>query len=162
MFPDIKEKDFLGEGGYRVDDKAGKVYLTRSFQKCQSMTCTLPFDIVKQAVIRKGDNRMPGLTEAASWKTLLSVRPPVVTGEGRGSTAIGAPTLVLREECGTGLQALLECLMYKLSYYRYAEASLMTTGQPGFDRVRNAQIGKMDIDLEYFEEVSSLFLRHMC
>ena len=25
VFPDIKEKDFLGEGGYRVDDKAGKV-----------------------------------------------------------------------------------------------------------------------------------------
>jgi len=25
VFPDIKEKDYLGEGGYRVDDKAGKV-----------------------------------------------------------------------------------------------------------------------------------------
>ena len=25
VFPDIKEKDFLGEGGYRVDDKGGKV-----------------------------------------------------------------------------------------------------------------------------------------
>lgn len=25
VFPDIKEKDFLGEGGYRVDSKAGKV-----------------------------------------------------------------------------------------------------------------------------------------
>lgn len=25
VFPDIKEKDFLGEGGYRVDTKAGKV-----------------------------------------------------------------------------------------------------------------------------------------
>ncbi len=43
--------------------------------------------------------------------------------------------------------------MYKLSYYRYAEASLMTTGQLGFDRVRNVQIGKMDVSLEYFEEV---------
>ncbi len=29
----------------------------------------------------------------------------------------------------------------------------MTTGQLGFDRVRNVQIGKMDISLEYFEEV---------
>ena len=27
VFPDIREKDFLGEGGYRVDDKAGKVRL---------------------------------------------------------------------------------------------------------------------------------------
>ena len=51
------------------------------------------------------------------------------------------------------LQALLECLMYKLSYYKFAEASLMTTGQLGYDRVRNTQIGKMDISLEYFEEV---------
>lgn len=25
VFPDIKEKDYLGDGGYRVDDKAGKV-----------------------------------------------------------------------------------------------------------------------------------------
>jgi dolichyl-diphosphooligosaccharide--protein glycosyltransferase len=24
VFPDIKEKDYLGEGGYRVDDKGGK------------------------------------------------------------------------------------------------------------------------------------------
>ena len=43
--------------------------------------------------------------------------------------------------------------MYKLSYYKFAEASLMTTGQLGYDRVRNTQIGKMDISLEYFEEV---------
>ena len=27
VFPDIKEKDFLGEGGYRVDNKAGKVHV---------------------------------------------------------------------------------------------------------------------------------------
>ena len=25
VFPDIKEKDYLGEGGYRVDAAAGKV-----------------------------------------------------------------------------------------------------------------------------------------
>jgi hypothetical protein len=43
--------------------------------------------------------------------------------------------------------------MYKLSYYRFAEGALLTTGQLGFDRVRNAQIGDMDIKLEYFEEV---------
>ena len=30
VFPDIKEKDFLGEGGYRVDDKAGKVTSMRT------------------------------------------------------------------------------------------------------------------------------------
>ena len=43
--------------------------------------------------------------------------------------------------------------MYKLSYYRYAEAATMTTGQYGFDRVRNVVIGRPDIELEYFEEV---------
>ena len=30
---------------------------------------------------------------------------------------------------------------------------MMVTGQPGFDRVRNYQIGKMDFELNYFEEV---------
>ena len=43
--------------------------------------------------------------------------------------------------------------MYKLSYYRYAEAATMTTGQYGYDRVRNVAIGRPDIELEYFEEV---------
>ena len=51
------------------------------------------------------------------------------------------------------MQALLDCLMYKLSYYRYAEAATMTTGQYGYDRVRNVAIGRPDIELEYFEEV---------
>lgn len=55
---------------------------------------------------------------------------------------------------GSCVQALLDCLMYKLSYYRYAEAATMTTGQYGFDRVRNVVIGRPDIELEYFEEVS--------
>ncbi len=43
--------------------------------------------------------------------------------------------------------------MYKLSYYRFAEASSMVTGRYGFDRVRNTIIGKTDISLQYFEEV---------
>ena len=32
VFPDIKEKDYLGDGGYRVDDKAGKVKHTKERQ----------------------------------------------------------------------------------------------------------------------------------
>ena len=60
---------------------------------------------------------------------------------------------------GGCVQALLDCLMYKLSYYRYAEAATMTTGQYGFDRVRNVVIGRPDIELEYFEEVSLLLDR---
>lgn len=51
------------------------------------------------------------------------------------------------------VQALLDCLMYKLSYYRFAEAAMLTTGRRGFDRVRNVEIGNMDIKLNYFHEV---------
>ena len=50
--------------------------------------------------------------------------------------------------------------MYKLSYYRYAEAATMTTGQYGYDRVRNVAIGRPDIELEYFEEVCTF--QHHC
>ena len=43
--------------------------------------------------------------------------------------------------------------MYKLSYYRFADAAMLTTGRRGFDRVRNVEIGNMDIKLNYFTEV---------
>ena len=36
-------------------------------------------------------------------------------------------------------QSLLNCLMYKLSYYRFGEGALMATGRMGFDRVRQAR-----------------------
>lgn len=36
---------------------------------------------------------------------------------------------------------------------RYADASQKAFGKRGYDRVRNAQIGQMDIKLRYFEEV---------
>ena len=38
-----------------------------------------------------------------------------------------------------GAQALLNCLMYKLSYYRFGEGALMATGRLGYDRVRQAR-----------------------
>ncbi|XP_057806703.1 dolichyl-diphosphooligosaccharide--protein glycosyltransferase subunit STT3A isoform X1 [Salvia miltiorrhiza] len=43
---------------------------------------------------------------------------------------------------------MLNCLMYKLSYYRFVE----TDGR-GFDRVRNTEIGKKHFKLTHFEEV---------
>lgn len=43
---------------------------------------------------------------------------------------------------------MLNCLMYKLSYYRFVE----TDGQ-GFDRVRRTEIGKKHFKLTHFEEV---------
>ncbi|CAD7701817.1 unnamed protein product [Ostreobium quekettii] len=56
-----------------------------------------------------------------------------------------------RIDSGAG-QAMLDSLMYQLTYYRFADASVMVTGQRGYDRVRNAVIGKMDVKLKYFEE----------
>ncbi|GKV11691.1 hypothetical protein SLEP1_g22921 [Rubroshorea leprosula] len=44
---------------------------------------------------------------------------------------------------------MLNCLMYKLSYYRFVE-----TGGKGFDRVRQTEIGKKYFKLTHFEEVS--------
>ncbi|KAL3132585.1 hypothetical protein ABBQ32_009119 [Trebouxia sp. C0010 RCD-2024] len=50
-------------------------------------------------------------------------------------------------------KAMLDCIMYKMSYYKFAQAAEMTTGRYGFDRVRNTNIGVPDISLKYFEEV---------
>eukprot|EP01023_Acetabularia_acetabulum_P012877 TRINITY_DN16075_c0_g1_i4.p1 TRINITY_DN16075_c0_g1~~TRINITY_DN16075_c0_g1_i4.p1 ORF type:complete len:499 (+),score=99.11 TRINITY_DN16075_c0_g1_i4:346-1842(+) len=73
VFPEIKEKDYLGQYGYRVDENAG--------------------------------------------------------------------------------DALVNSLMYRLSYYRFAEATISQGDKAGMDRVRNTVIGKQDIKLRYFEEV---------
>lgn len=43
-----------------------------------------------------------------------------------------------------GPQTMSDSLMYRLTYYRFADAAVMATGQRGYDRVRNAQIGLMD------------------
>jgi len=73
VFPDIKEKDYIGEGSYRIDEKVTKT--------------------------------------------------------------------------------MSDSLMYRLTYYNYADASTVMTGQRGYDRVRQTKIGLMDFKLKYFEEV---------
>lgn len=45
---------------------------------------------------------------------------------------------------------MLNCLMYKLSYYRFAESSM---DGKGYDRVRRTEIGKKVTKLTHFEEV---------
>jgi len=40
-------------------------------------------------------------------------------------------------------QTMSDSLMYRLTYYRFADAAVMATGQRGYDRVRNCQIGLM-------------------
>ncbi|XP_017774410.1 PREDICTED: dolichyl-diphosphooligosaccharide--protein glycosyltransferase subunit STT3B [Nicrophorus vespilloides] len=51
-----------------------------------------------------------------------------------------------------GSPTLLNCLMYKLSYYRFGELKLDYRSPAGFDRTRNAVIGNRDFQLTYLEE----------
>jgi len=54
---------------------------------------------------------------------------------------------------GAATKTMLNSLMYKLSYYGFADASEAAFGRRGYDRVRNTEIGQMDVSLTYFEEV---------
>uniref|UniRef100_A0A183AY67 Dolichyl-diphosphooligosaccharide--protein glycotransferase n=1 Tax=Echinostoma caproni TaxID=27848 RepID=A0A183AY67_9TREM len=47
---------------------------------------------------------------------------------------------------------MLNCLMYKLSYYRFGEVRLDMRHPAGFDRTRGVEIGKKHITLDYLEE----------
>jgi len=51
-----------------------------------------------------------------------------------------------------GTKTLLNCLMYKLSYYRFGELKLNYNSPAGYDNTRNAVIGNKDISLTYLEE----------
>jgi len=47
---------------------------------------------------------------------------------------------------------LLNCLMYKLCYYRFGELKLDHRAPSGYDRTRNAEIGNKNIKLTHLEE----------
>lgn len=51
-----------------------------------------------------------------------------------------------------GTKTLLNCLMYKLSYYRFGELLIDPRAPPGYDRTRNVEIGNKNIKLEHLEE----------
>ena len=51
-----------------------------------------------------------------------------------------------------GSPTLLNCLMYKLSYYRFGQVFTERGRPQGFDRVRGAEIGNKNIELQYLEE----------
>jgi len=52
-----------------------------------------------------------------------------------------------------GSPVLLNCLMYKLCYYRFGQI-VTDYGKPsGYDRVRNVEIGNKDFELEHLDEV---------
>lgn len=51
-----------------------------------------------------------------------------------------------------GSKTLLNCLMYKLSYFRFGEVQVDYRTPPGFDRTRNVEIGNKNFKLEHVEE----------
>ena len=127
VFPDIKEPDYLGERGYTIDDKAGKVR-AESFNR-----------------------HMLFLPVCDTAEIICSIRCSNECQQAQQPTAILVSSVF--EPSTALLQAMLDCIMYKMSYYRFAQAAEMTTGRYGFDRVRNTNIGVPEISLKYFEEV---------
>ncbi|XP_044741435.1 dolichyl-diphosphooligosaccharide--protein glycosyltransferase subunit STT3A [Chrysoperla carnea] len=51
-----------------------------------------------------------------------------------------------------GSPTLLNCLMYKMCYYRFGQVYTEGGKPPGYDRVRNAEIGNKDFELDVLEE----------
>ncbi|XP_032510686.1 dolichyl-diphosphooligosaccharide--protein glycosyltransferase subunit STT3A [Danaus plexippus] len=51
-----------------------------------------------------------------------------------------------------GAPALLNCLMYKMSYYKFGLVYTEGGRPPGYDRVRGAEIGNKDFNLDVLEE----------
>lgn len=51
-----------------------------------------------------------------------------------------------------GSPLLLNCLMYKLCYYRFGSVFTESGKPAGWDRVRNAEIGNKDFELQTLEE----------
>lgn len=51
-----------------------------------------------------------------------------------------------------GSKTLLNCLMYKLSYYRFGELLIDPRAPSGYDRTRNVEIGNKNIKLKHLEE----------
>jgi len=53
---------------------------------------------------------------------------------------------------GEGSQTLLNSMMYKMCYYRFGQVYTEGGKPPGYDRVRNAEIGNKDFELDVLEE----------
>jgi len=51
-----------------------------------------------------------------------------------------------------GSPTLLNCLMYKMCYYRFGKVYTESGKPTGYDRVRNAEIGNKDFELDVLEE----------
>merc|ERR1719427_199496 len=51
-----------------------------------------------------------------------------------------------------GSQTLQNCMMYKMCYYRFGQVYTEQGKPTGYDRVRNAEIGNKDFELDVLEE----------
>jgi len=51
-----------------------------------------------------------------------------------------------------GSPTMLNCLMYKLCYYKFGQVYTERDKPSGYDRVRNAEIGNKDFELKYLDE----------
>ena len=51
-----------------------------------------------------------------------------------------------------GAPALLNCVAYKLCYYRFGQMQTEWNKPPGYDRARNREVGRKDIELTTMEE----------
>jgi len=51
-----------------------------------------------------------------------------------------------------GSHIMLNCLMYKLCYYKFGQVYTEREKPSGYDRVRNAEIGNKDFELKYLDE----------
>jgi len=47
---------------------------------------------------------------------------------------------------------MLNCLMYKLCYYKFGQVYTEREKPSGYDRVRNTEIGNKDFELKYLDE----------
>ena len=125
VFPEIKEKDYLGEGQYRIDSKVTKVSGSDE-----------AYSLCKMVLIAGHQEPICAATKHACQSR----------GVRAMSGGIGCSEIVTKW-CVVSLlhaQTMSDSLMYRLSYYRFAEGAQYATGQRGFDRVRNTHIGLQD------------------
>lgn len=82
-------------------------------------------------------------TKSLRGLLLFSEQPP-----GNTLFLLSSPSRVDSE----GSPHLLNCLMYKLCYYRFGQVYTEGGKPAGYDRVRNAEIGAKDFELDVLDE----------
>jgi asparagine N-glycosylation enzyme membrane subunit Stt3 len=129
VYPEIKEQNYVGPHGYRVDGSASPAMLDSLMYKLSYYGCATP---MAMCAVQARRATLQGMLLSRSLLALFA-HPPEASARNYSEVASG--------------------VHYRQQGCRYAEASEKAFGKRGFDRVRNAEIGKMDINLRFFEEV---------